>query len=81
MKDILIKGYHAEREIKYFIACFIAAIALHVYAIVTYQTRWIELLTQIHVTLALTIVFYLIVLLIRFIGFAVNRIFLKSKTE
>ena len=81
MKDVLINGKRVEQELKYTACCLIIALAVHVYAIFTYGTQWIELFTQLHITLVLTIVFYLITLCCRFMASGVKKIFHKKKTN
>ncbi len=81
MKDILIKGKRAEQELKYALGCLIAAIAVNIYAIVSYQTQWIEIFTQLHITMALTVFFYVIIICCRFSVFGAKKIFQKKTPE
>ncbi|MBD3288487.1 hypothetical protein GF337_06745 [candidate division KSB1 bacterium] len=78
MKDLMIKGSQIELELKYILGCLAAAITLNIYAIISYQTKWIEMLTQLHVTLALAIVFYILVLCIRLIAVGAKRLSKKG---
>ncbi len=79
MKDILISSRRIAREIQIFLACFVLALALNAYAIHTYNTQWKELLTTLHITIALAIVMYVLLGILRLIFGSVSRLF-KRKT-
>jgi len=74
MKDILIKGIAIRRELFFWLFSFAASILINIYSIIKYNTRWIELLTQLHVVLALSILIYLILLACR----GVYKVFFRS---
>ena len=65
MKDIIIKGSVLKKEIIIFSICFILANLLNIYAIASRHTRWIELLTMLHIVLAFTFILYGIYFLFR----------------
>ena len=65
MKDIVIGQARIKREFFVLSICFVAAVLLNVYAIATRGTEWSELLTQLHITLAVAIVLYLVLGIIR----------------
>jgi hypothetical protein len=65
MKDILIKGTTVKRELVFWIISLAAAVLVNIYSIIKYNTQWIELLSQIHIVIALSILIYLILLAVR----------------
>ncbi len=74
MKDIVIRQERIKREFLVFPFCFLAAVLLNIYAIASRGTQWSELLSQLHVTLAVAIVFYVILGVIRLIVAGVRRV-------
>lgn len=79
MKDVLISGSRIARESKIFLGCFLLALALNAYSIHTYNTQWKELLTTLHITLALALILYVILGIFRLFICSVTRLF-KRKT-
>ncbi len=79
MKDITIRSSSIIRELLILLAMLIAAIFTNVYAIHTYDGQWGELLSQIHIVLILSVVYYLIVALVRSIIYGVYKIVLQFK--
>lgn len=67
MRDIVIGQARIKREFLVLSICFVAAVLLNVYAIATRGTEWSELLTQLHIALAVAIVLYLLLGIIRLI--------------
>jgi len=65
MKDIIIKAASIKRELIIFGICFIIANLINVYAIVSRNTRWIELISMLHIVFVLSIILYGIFWLIR----------------
>lgn len=65
MKDIIIKGNQIKKEIIIWLVCFFSAVLLNVYAIVIYDTGWVELLSQLHIVLLVSCVIYFFVGIIR----------------
>lgn len=65
MKDIVIKGESLRRELFIALGCFLAAVAVNIYAICEYDTSWTELFSQIGFTAVTAIVIYIAVWIIR----------------
>ncbi len=65
MKDITISGKRIRTELKWLMACFIAAIIFNIYSIIRYKTSWSEFFTSLHVVLILSVVFYVLLLFFR----------------
>lgn len=80
MKDVLISGRRVAQEFGIFFACFVLALGLNVYSIIKYKTEWKELLTTLHITLALAIVIYVLLGILRFLICGVARLF-RRKTN
>ncbi len=74
MKDIVITPARIKREFLVLSICWIAAIVLNVYAIATRGTQWSELLTQLHVTLAVAVVLYVVLGPLRLIVGGIRRL-------
>lgn len=74
MRDIVIGQARIKREILVLSMCFLAAEILNVYAIATKGTEWSELFTQLHIALALAIVLYLVLGLVRLVVFGVLKL-------
>ncbi len=67
MKDILIQGKKIKNEITVWLICFAISIIFNIYAISKYDTAWYEILTQLHIVILLSILFYLIILPVRIV--------------
>jgi len=78
MKDVLISGGRIAREFKIFLGCFVLALALNAYSIHAYNTQWKELLTTLHITLALAIILYVLLGILRFLLCGVARLFRRK---
>lgn len=78
MKDILIKGSRIKTELIYWSASFVIAIIFNVYAIIKYNTGWMELLSQLHIVLLLSVAIYLLISLLRGLIF-ITRFFIEKK--
>ncbi|MFC1640019.1 hypothetical protein ACFL3B_04570 [Gemmatimonadota bacterium] len=74
MKDIVIGQARIKRELLVLSICFVAAVFLNVYAIAAKGTEWSELLSQLHLTLAVAIVFYVVLGVFRLIVFGIRRL-------
>lgn len=75
MKDILISSRRIGREISIFIACVVIALGVNVFAIVKYKTEWKELGTTWLITLALAVILYLVLGVVRVVICGVGRLF------
>jgi len=80
MKDVLISGRRIAREFKIFLGCFVLALALNAYSIHAYNTQWKELLTTLHITLAVAIILYVLFAILRLIFIGISRLF-RRKTS
>ncbi len=77
MRDLHIQASTLKRELRIYVSMFILAILSNVYAIVTYDAPWIELLTQLHVIVILSVVFYAFSWLLRGMFLAMKAIFVR----
>jgi hypothetical protein len=78
MKDLVISGRRITRELWIYAGCMLAALGVNVYAIVVFDTRWMELFTTLHITLAVAAIFYAVLALLRIIAFLGMRIFRRK---
>jgi TRAP-type C4-dicarboxylate transport system permease small subunit len=78
MKDIVISGRRILREVLIYAGCFVAALAVNVYSIVQFKTEWKELFTTLHITLAVALVFFGVLAVLRGIVFC-GRLALRRK--
>jgi hypothetical protein len=65
MKEIIISPERLRKELYFLLASFGIALLLNVYSIIKYQTNWVEIITQIGYVFLLSLLFYLILLLVR----------------
>ncbi len=79
MKDIVIRQERIKRELLTLCFCFVAAVLFNVYAIATRGTLWSELLSQLHVTLAVAFVFYVVLGVVRLIVCGIRRLVTSSR--
>lgn len=79
MKDIVISGARIRRELWWLLAAFILANLMNIYAIASYGTEWKELLTMVGYVIALSVVLYFLLALIRWIVGLVRRLVRKRQ--
>ena len=79
MKDIVISQTRIKREFLVLSFCFAAAVIFNVYAIATRGTQWSEVFSQLHVTLVVAIVFYVMLGLVRLIVFGIRALAGKTR--
>ena len=72
MKDIILTAKQQKCEIKTFLTCFILANILNVVSIITYDTEWSELYTQIFWILAISCVLYGLSIVLRFLFYGIR---------
>lgn len=72
MKTIKITPARLRFEGTLLAVCFVAAFGLNIYSIARFDTEWMELLTQLHIVLAITFFFYILLAVFRFI---VSKVF------
>ncbi|TVQ16122.1 MAG: hypothetical protein EA361_04605 [Bacteroidetes bacterium] len=78
MKDIIIKGNHITRELKVLLYCYILANLVNVYAIVKYNTDWIELITWQRFIILITVIFYIVTVILRLVIFGARKLISKT---
>ena len=78
MKEIVISGRQIIRELLIFAGCIFAAFVVNVYSIIRFKTEWKELITTLHITLALALVFFVLVAVLRGIVFCCRRLLQKK---
>ena len=81
MKDVVIKGKWIKRELILLAVIFLMAMIINIIGIVKHDTRWIEMLSQMHVVLILTLLVYALIWLVRLIIFVVILPFRKKSNK
>ncbi len=81
MKDLVIKGNWIKRELIILATTFIFAFVVNVIGIMKHNTRWIELLSQLHVVIILMVVLYILLWLVRLIIYLVVLPFRNNKNR
>jgi hypothetical protein len=79
MKDLVIKGKWIKRELIVLAVLFVSAVIINIIGIVKHGTQWIELLSQLHVVIILTLLLYVLLWLVRLIIYAVSLPFRRKK--
>jgi uncharacterized membrane protein len=79
MNDIVITAQRVKIEIFTFIFCFFIAFSINLYAIIRYNTSFVELFTSIGYILVTAIVLYIFWSLLRIVGYGIKVLFLKKK--
>lgn len=79
MKDIIISGGRQRNEITILVLCFLCAVGLNAYSIITFNTSWIELFSQIGWTMVITMVFYAAIIVLRIIFYLLRRVFGRKR--
>jgi len=77
MQDWIITPKRRKKELLAWILCFTFMVIVNVISIIKYNTPWRELYSQLHIVFFLSIVFYVIVLIIRMIVNGVIKLFRK----
>ena len=62
MKDLVIKGKWIKRELIVLAVIFFISVIINMTGIIKHNTEWIEMLSQLHVVIILTIVLYALIL-------------------
>ncbi len=75
MKDVVISGRRIARELWVFFSCFLMALSINVFAIIRFKTHWKELITTLHITIAVALILFVVVALIRIITSGCMRLF------
>lgn len=77
-RDTAFTAANKKRELIIFGACFAAAFILNVMGIIKHQSPARELVTQLHVVLFLTLVFYGIVIILRVLYYMISRLWIRK---
>ena len=80
MKDIVITGAVIRRELWWLLAAFILANLMNVYAIAVYETEWKELISTLGYVIALSIVLYVFMALLRLAVRGIRRAVSRKQT-
>ncbi|NCC47242.1 MAG: hypothetical protein EOM16_09435 [Bacteroidia bacterium] len=78
MKEIVITKQRLRRELSFLLMSFLFAFLLNVFAVFVYNTPWIEIFTQIGYVLAITVVAYFLVAIIRGILLLLKKTLVKQ---
>ena len=78
MKDMVISSRRLRIELWMLLLCLVLAFAVNAYAILTFKTHWIELLTTWRVTGAVALVIYILSALLRLIFAGVKQLFRRQ---
>jgi len=81
MKDLVIKGKWIRRELIILSILLLIAVIINIIGIVQHNTKWIELLSQLHVVVLLTIILYVLLWVIRLIIILISLPFKKQITK
>lgn len=77
MKDTILTVRRKKIEIGSFLACFVLANLIHIYAIVKYDASFSEMVTSFFYVLCFSVILYLAWCLIRLLIYAVVSLCLK----
>ena len=81
MQDIVITKKRIKKELVFLIISFVIALIMNVYAIISYKTQWIELLTTLHITIFLSVFLYFLIAILRGLWWLIYSLYLKIKTK
>jgi len=74
MKDLVIKGKWIKRELIVLLVLLLVSFVTNAVGIVKHDTEWIEMLSQLHVVVLLTMVLYVLTGIIRFIIYLIIKV-------
>ena len=77
MKDIVIPAAVKRREIMIWLCCFVAANIVNWVGIIKFATPWYEIFSQIGYVTITSIVFYILLLVLRVAWWLLSRVFKK----
>ena len=78
MKDIVISARRIRRELLIFAVCILAAFAVNAGSILWFKTEWKELFTTLHITLAVAVIIFVLLALVRLLVAGFIRIFRRK---
>ena len=79
MRDLVITAAQIRRELRAFVMCCLAAVAINVFAIAYFKTAWLEILTMLPVTLALAVLFYGVFTMARIVRFLTLKVLRQKR--
>lgn len=80
MKDLNIPAKNIKKEIKIFVACFVLANLLNLYAILSYKTALHELFTQIGYVILFSVFLYFLLGIVRILVSLIIKTIKSFKT-
>lgn len=75
MKDITITKERQKKELIFFLACFVIAFCLNIYAIIAYDGKWNELFWSLGFVMAAAILLYILLVAIRLCAYGIMKYF------
>jgi hypothetical protein len=79
MKDITISEKRIKLEIIIWLCCLCAAVLINILAIIKYGNSWLEIITQLHIVLLISIILYFFTGIIRLGIYSIPKLFLRAK--
>jgi hypothetical protein len=79
MKDTVITASRKKRELMILLICFVAAYILNIIGIVQHGAPASELVTQLHLVLLITVIFYGVAGILRVLYFLISRLWVRKK--
>lgn len=74
MRDLIIKSNRIKKELQIFSSCFSVSFIINVYAIISFQTPWHEVFTQLGYVVTITVSLYLLLAVMRVIISLIRKI-------
>lgn len=81
MKSTIITGHRKKVELLTLLGCFVIGNLANLYAIVSYETPFSEMLTSIFYVLAFSCALYVFWTILRLLFYGIRNLFLKKKSE
>lgn len=81
MKDTIITARRKKKELLTLIACFLIGTLANLYAIITYKTPLLEMLTSFFYVLAFSCVLYVFWTILRLLFYGIRNLFLKRRNR
>ena len=78
LNDTTITALQKRRELIIIVACFLAAYLLNVIGIIQHKSPAKELVTQLHVVLLVSLVFYGTVIILRILYHMISRLWIRK---
>jgi hypothetical protein len=78
MNDITIRGKSIVRELRVLGACALVALGVNLGAIISFNTRWTELVTTLHFTAGIAALIYVVLGLLRLVAGGLRRLWRRG---